>query len=63
MRHPEVTVRLAGEDGNAFSILGRVAAELRRECGTDEAARYIEEAAAGDYDHLLRTTMQWVDVV
>jgi len=30
MAHQKVTVKLIGEDGNAFSIMGRVAKALRR---------------------------------
>jgi len=55
-------VRLAGEDGNAFAILGRVIGALR-EAGypPEEIARYQQEATSGDYDHLLGVTLAWVD--
>jgi hypothetical protein len=29
-KYPDVTVRLSGEDGNAFLIIGRVSRALRR---------------------------------
>lgn len=61
---PDVTVQLTGEDGNAFAILGRVKWALREggaATSADETA-FIEEATAGDYDHLLRTCMKWVNV-
>lgn len=62
-KYPQVKVRLVGEDGNAFSILGRVSKAMRRaglsRAQTDE---YRREATAGDYDHLLRVTMDYVDV-
>jgi hypothetical protein len=63
VRHPEVTVRLVGEDGNAFAILATVKRALRR-AGVDETeiARFRDEAVAGDYDHLLNTCMEWVNV-
>lgn len=62
IKHPEVHVQLAGADGNAFSILGRVQRALR-EAGVpeDEVAAFFAEATAGDYDHLLATAMRWVE--
>ncbi len=59
-RYPEVEVQLTGTDGNAFAVLGAVQRALRRH-GVDPAP-YMTEATEGDYDHLLRTTMQWVSV-
>ena len=57
-----VTVALVGEDGNAFAILGRVAKAARR-AGNSEAEidAYQAEAMSGDYNHLLATTMDWVE--
>ena len=53
---------LVGEDGNAFAILGRVDRALQR-AGYSRAARdaFLAEATSGDYDHLLRTAMDWVE--
>jgi hypothetical protein len=61
VKYPEVKVKLVGEDGNAFAILGRVSAALKK-AGVEKSERdaYFVEATAGDYDHLLRTTMAWV---
>lgn len=57
------TVRLLGEDGNAFAILGRVSRALKRAGFSDEYIEgYVEEATSGDYDHLLQVTMGYVDV-
>ena len=57
------TVQLSGADGNAFDILGRVSAALARAgYSREDRDKYFEEANAGDYDHLLRVTMRWVDV-
>lgn len=62
-KHPEITVKLVGEDGNAFSILSRVKRALRSEGVSDaEVSEFLEEATAGDYDHLLRVVMNWVNV-
>ncbi len=55
-------VQLVGTDGNAFAIMGKVARALR-EAGKPELVQpYMDEATAGDYDHLLRVTMKYVDV-
>ena len=61
-RYPEVQVQLSGEDGNAFAILGRTAAALRQAgVPQEEIDAFFAEATSGDYDHLLQTTMAWVD--
>jgi hypothetical protein len=63
VRFPNVTVQLTGEDGNAWSIMGRVAAALRRAGATKaEVDEYMSESMSGDYDHLLQTAMRWVEV-
>jgi hypothetical protein len=61
--HPEIRVRLVGEDGNAFAILGRCQ-RAAREAGLpqDEISRFFAEATAGDYDTLLVTAIRWFDV-
>jgi hypothetical protein len=63
IRHPHVRVKLVGEDGNAFNILGRVARAMRK-AGVNKAERdlFMQEATSGDYNHLLATVMRWVDV-
>jgi hypothetical protein len=57
------TVKLVGEDGNAFSIMGRVKKALRR-AGADQEyiEKYLSEATSGDYDHLLVVSMEYVEV-
>lgn len=56
-----VKVRLVGEDGNAYFIMGRVQKALKRAGHEDLAEAYITEAMSGDYNHLLQTTMDYVD--
>ena len=58
----DVRVKLIGEDGNAFSILGRVSKALRKAGHGDLAKKYLEEATSGDYSHLVQVTMEYVDV-
>ncbi len=57
------TVKLIGEDGNAFLILGRVTSALKRAGYTEEEReQYYTEATSKDYDHLLAVTAEWVNV-
>lgn len=64
IKYPEVKVRLSGQNGNAFFILGRVSSEMKKAgVPAKEIDDFSKEATAGDYDHLLRTTMRWVDVL
>ncbi len=61
---PDVEVQLTGVDGNAFAILGAVQRSLKK-AGVDAevSKEFLDEAASGDYDHLLATVMRWVAVV
>jgi hypothetical protein len=62
-RFPNATVKLSGEDGNAFSILGRVKAALQKAGATDEEVNeYLADSMQGDYDNLLQTALRWVTV-
>lgn len=61
-KYPQVHVVLAGEDGNAFAIMGRVRLAMRRAGLPREAiAEYVAEATSGDYDNLLRVTCRTVN--
>ena len=63
IRYPEITVQLTGRDGNAFSVLGEVSRGLRSAgVSQDEQDEFFTEATSGDYNHLLRTAMEWVVV-
>ena len=62
VKFPDVEVDLIGSDGNAFAILGKVGKAIRKAHGDEAAATYHAEASSGDYDHLLRVTMETVDV-
>jgi hypothetical protein len=58
-----LTLDLAGSDGNAFVIMGKVAGLLKRfdrELGTTMADQYRTEAMSGDYDNLLKVTAKYV---
>lgn len=61
VRYPEIVVRLTGEDGNAFAVLGRVQRAMRAGgVPAEEVELFMAEATAGDYDALLGTVMRWV---
>jgi hypothetical protein len=55
-------VKLIGQDGNAFFILGTVRKALLKEGMEKEAKEFMEKATSGDYDNLLRVVMEYVDV-
>ena len=57
------TVKLTGQNGNAFSIMGRVKKALMQ-AGADKeyVDKYLKEATSGDYDHLLVVSMEYIKV-
>jgi len=63
-KFPHIEVQLTGIDGNAFSVMGAVSREMKRD---PEAKLLVDdfriEAMSGDYNHLLQTCMKWVEVV
>lgn len=62
-KYPQVNVQLVGEDGNAFSIMGHVMREMKYAGLTlEQRQEYQREAMSGDYNHLLQTTMKYVEV-
>ena len=63
MKYPNVKVQLTGTDGNAFVVLGKVLGAMRKAGISDEErSKFKHEATKSDYDHLLATCMDWVDV-
>lgn len=61
--YPDIKVQLTGLDSNAGTIMGEVARALLHN-GVPQAVidEYRRESMSGDYDHLLRTAMKYVDV-
>ncbi len=55
--YPDVVVKLTGNDGNAFAILGAVSKALKCAGHLDAVNSFMEEAMSDDYDHLLQTAM------
>ena len=59
----DVDVDLINEDGNAFAIIGRVTKALKAAgIEREHIDTYTSDAMSGDYDHLLRVTMETVNV-
>jgi len=59
----DVAVQLSGNDGNAFAIMGAVKSALKKSgASASELSEYVSASMSGDYDNLLRTAMEWVEV-
>lgn len=62
IKYPQVTVKLVGEDGNSFAILGRCSKAARKAgLSAEQIKEFTDEATAGDYDHLLHTCITYFD--
>tara|TARA_R100000808_G_scaffold24516_2_gene56666 strand:- start:75 stop:443 length:369 start_codon:yes stop_codon:yes gene_type:complete len=60
-KYPDAYVKLVGEDGNAFAIMGRVTKALKRAGATsEEITQFRKEAMSSDYNHLLQVVLSWV---
>jgi hypothetical protein len=58
-RYPNLTVKLSGEDGNAFAILGRCRRALRNAgVSENEIDAFMSRATSGNYDNLLRVVVE-----
>lgn len=56
-------LKMVGEDGNAFAILGRARKALRKAgFGPDFIMHFIDEATSSDYEHLINTVERYFDV-
>ena len=63
MKYPNIKVQLTGKDGNAFFILGTVQQALKKaKVPQEEIDAFHKQATSGDYDNLLVTCMEWVNV-
>lgn len=60
-KFPDIHVQLSGEDGNAFFIIGRTRAAMRKAgVSKDDVEAFIADAMSGDYHHVLNTVMKTV---
>jgi hypothetical protein len=63
IKYPDIEVKLVGEDGNAFAIMGRVMNALKSAgVSKEEVDAYYAESTSGDYEHLIATAANWVTV-
>ncbi len=63
IKYPNIKVKLVGEDGNAFRIIGTVKRALKAARVPEEEIRmFMDEAMASDYDNLVKTCLEWVNV-
>lgn len=58
-KYPNIRIKLVGEDGNAFSILGRVQEAMRQNNIEDQWEEFLREATSGNYDNLVLTVITW----
>jgi len=62
-KFPHIKVKLTGHDGNAYAIMGRVSAALKKHnVPKSEIDRYLADSMSGDYDNLLRVATQTVKI-
>lgn len=56
-------VKLVGEDGNTFAILGRCRVGARKAKWPPERVKeFLDKACSGDYNHLLCICTEYFDV-
>jgi len=55
----DIGLKLVGEDGNAFAIMGRARQALRRNGRADLIEAFTKECTSGDYNNLLATCMKY----
>ena len=56
-------LKLTGVDGNAFSIMGKAQSAAKKDKWTEEKIKeYLDKAMSGDYNNLLKTTMEYFEV-
>lgn len=56
-------LKLVGQDGNAFNILGLAKRDAKKAGWSKEKLdQFMKEAVSGNYDHLLQTCVKYFDV-
>ena len=60
-KYTGVCLHLSALDGNALGIVGAARRALQTVgAAPEEIETFVEEALSGDYNHVLRTTAEWV---
>lgn len=63
VKFPHIKVKLTGRSGNAFAVLGAVKQALKQhKVAQEDIDAFVDKATSGDYNDLLATAMQTVDV-
>lgn len=63
VKYPDITVQLSDQNGQGFAIVARTIEALEgARVPQDQIDLYQTDAVSGDYGHLLRVTMDWVNV-
>lgn len=58
-----IPVQLLGEDGNAMVLISKVRRALvKASVREDEVNKFMTEAMSRDYNKVIQTCMEWVDV-
>lgn len=60
--HLRPECQLIGTDGNAFALIGTVSRCLKRAGFPEKAHEFLHRAMQGDYDHVLQTIMDYVEI-
>ena len=59
----DIDVQLTGKSGNAFAVMSAVIEAMKKaEVSADDIEQYKKESMSGDYNNLLVTAMEWVNV-
>lgn len=61
----KITVKLIGEDGNIFNLMGICTRELKRAGQRDDAEQLVKDITtnANSYEDALAIIMKYVDVI
>ena len=59
----DVHVKLVGQDGNVFLIIGKVSKALKKAGFQELADEYLNRTMSADsYNHVLQITMEYVNI-
>lgn len=62
-RYPDIKFKMSSENGNIFSIMGRLMQTLEKNnVPQAEIDECMADMQSSDYDHALQTVFKWVDV-
>jgi hypothetical protein len=62
-KHPDIKVNLIGTDSNAAVLIGKTRHALRMaRVPNEEISEFTKQATSGDYDNVLATIGEWVEI-